>query len=268
MGKFCLSGRQSYSILNRADEVKVEYKDRQVLMDFVEKIPHKSIILKVPGVDRNLDDIEIWKMYKEKFSNFFLAVEDLNFGYALAVAGLEWYWDYPITSFYELQKVLEFKPNQVILGTPLFFDLNNVIRIIGENIKIRLILNEVVPNYLVSNNFSSNNIKGIWVRPEDIDLYATIIDVFEFKAENLRIEETLFQIYSEKKSWPDDLGLLIKDLGVSVPNKGIPDELAPCRMNCGQSCLRGGRCKLCEHAFEFARAIEKEYEKRNNISEN
>ena len=207
-------------------------------------------------------------MYKEKFSNFSLAVEDLNFGYRLAEAGLSWYWDYPITSFYELQKVLEFKPSQVILGTSLFFDLNNVRKIIGEEIKIRLILNEVSPEYLISNNFSSNNIKGIWVRPEDIDLYANIIDVFEFKTENLRIEETLFQIYSEKKSWPDDLSLLIKNLGVSVPNKAIPDELAPCRMNCGQSCLRGGRCGLCDHAFKFAQAIEKEYEKRNNISAN
>ena len=40
--RYCVSGRQPYSVLKRADEVKVAFRDRDRIMDFVENINNKS----------------------------------------------------------------------------------------------------------------------------------------------------------------------------------------------------------------------------------
>ena len=39
--RYCVSGRQPYSVMKRADEIKVAYADRDRIMDFVEKILDK-----------------------------------------------------------------------------------------------------------------------------------------------------------------------------------------------------------------------------------
>ena len=46
--KYCIDGRQSYPVLNKTDEIKVSYRDKGILMDFIEKIPDKMIILDIP----------------------------------------------------------------------------------------------------------------------------------------------------------------------------------------------------------------------------
>ena len=45
--KYCVAGRQPYSVLKKADEVKVQYRDIDRILDFIEKIPDKIVILEV-----------------------------------------------------------------------------------------------------------------------------------------------------------------------------------------------------------------------------
>lgn len=61
--KFCLSSRQSEAYLQKADEIRVDFRDRNTIPDLADKYPDKTIIL-VQHTDEDLngDDLEIWKI--------------------------------------------------------------------------------------------------------------------------------------------------------------------------------------------------------------
>ena len=122
--KYCISGRQPYSVLKQADEIKVKYNDKDRIIDFVEKIPNKTIILDMPEFDV---DYDTWRMYDEKFEGgFVLGLHHLTRADEMNIEGIKWYWPYPITSFYELNAIMELSPSYVMVGMPLSFDLDKV----------------------------------------------------------------------------------------------------------------------------------------------
>ena len=43
--KYCLNSRQNKEYLDKADEIKVEYRDRDFIFELCEKYPGKTIIL-------------------------------------------------------------------------------------------------------------------------------------------------------------------------------------------------------------------------------
>ena len=54
--KYCLSSNQTKEYLDKADEIMVKYKDREIIFDLIEKYPNKCIIIDCYEVD----DID-WK---------------------------------------------------------------------------------------------------------------------------------------------------------------------------------------------------------------
>ena len=258
--KYCISGRQPYSVLKKADEVRVRYNDKDRIMDFVEKIPDKTIILDMPEFDVNY---ATWHMYDEKFEGgFYLALYQLPRAKELNNEGIKWYWPYPITSYYELNEILALGPSYVALGPPLSFELTNVRKILGPDLKIRMVCNCARPVHLIA-NADAPGIKGQFVRPEDVDTYGEIVDVFEFDGvtDELKKEATLLDIY-QKKEWPGNLNFLITHLNLDIDNRGILDEFADRRMNCRQRCMAGSSCHFCDTVYTFAEALRKEHLRR------
>ena len=98
--KYCLSGRHPLSLLKKVEEIKMEYRDREKILDYVEQIPEKTIILHIPKDTTDLN-WNLYKMYSEKI-NFILEIEDLALVEECKENGIKFYWHYPITSFYEL----------------------------------------------------------------------------------------------------------------------------------------------------------------------
>ena len=271
--RYCVSGRQPYSVMKRADEIKVAYADRDRIMDFVEKIPDKVIILEV-GNEGN--DWSIWQMYSEKFQEFHIALHDLSRWQEFADHNIKWYWPYPITSFYELAQIVALKPSYVVLGAPLSFDLEKVYQQLyidntANMIPTRMSPNNARPNYLPKVNKEQINECGQWVRPEDVPLYASRVQCFEFDNVDLKQEEVLLHVYKENQNWPGNLNLLIQNLNFNVDNRAIPDDLAIARVDCGQRCFSTSGCHLCMSALKFAEQIRKEKlrrDKEDNIDNN
>lgn len=247
--KFCVSGRQPYSVLKRADEIKVMYQDKDIILDFINSIPDKEIILDVPDVEA---DFKLWHVYDEKFKAFYIALHNLTRAKELNKENIKWYWPYPITSFYELREVVYLNPSYIMIGAPLSFDLKAVVEITKE-IPIRMIANMAKPAYLITDN-DSYNITGQWIRPEDVDAYSEYISTIEFDgiSNNLQREETLLHIYKEVGSWPGNLNLILEEFNYNVDNRAIPEELVAVRMNCGQRCMRDGACRRCYNSIIFA----------------
>ena len=59
--KYCLNSRQNKEYLDKADEIKVEYRDRDFIFELCEKYPEKTIIL-IHGI-YDTDPLE-WKTLK------------------------------------------------------------------------------------------------------------------------------------------------------------------------------------------------------------
>ena len=56
--KFCLRSRQSKQYLEKADEIRVDFRDRNSIPNLVEEYPNKTIILvQYLGDELNNDDL-------------------------------------------------------------------------------------------------------------------------------------------------------------------------------------------------------------------
>lgn len=255
--KYCVSGRHQYPTLEKADEVKVRYEDRGRIIDFVDRIPDKAIILNMPTFER---DYDTWKMYDEKFEGgFFIGLYELPYAEELNENGIKWYWPFPITSYYELREVLALGPSKVLIGAPLTFALPTVKKIVGD-IPLRMSCNCARPGHLIGVS-NAVGIHGQWVRPEDADTYGKYVDTFEFEnvLQDLKKESTLLHIYKDNKEWPGNLNLLIDRLNMNIDNRAFPDEFGAFRIDCEQRCKKNGVCHFCDTAFMFAEKIRQEH---------
>ena len=201
--KYCLSARQPKSVLEKADEIKIELRDFKAIPDYIDNFSTKTLILEM---ENELPEKFSWQtieMYSKKHENFYCAVSNKNQITECKVRNIKFYYKYSVTSFYELDALKNLGASYVLIGVPLIFDLNNVAR---YEIPIRAIPNLAYEPYLEH----ENGICGGWIRPEDTKAYEKYIDVFEFYAPKmLEKEETLYHVYAENGYWPSNLNLLI-----------------------------------------------------------
>ena len=225
--RFCVSCRQDNLILKEVEEIKVEYKDINFIHNYIEQEEKPHIIIL-----RLLNNTEInWsllKMFNDKLSgNFILALDDLKDASTAKEYNLKFYWNYPITTYYELNHVINMGACQVILGLPLCF---NIPYIKSKNIKIRLI-----PNYTFRDYLMDDGVKGGWIRPEDLVLYEDIAESCEFKAKSIQREKAIYNIY-KLGSWPDDLQFIIDGLEAEFYNQHLEQGFTKARMECKLIC--------------------------------
>ena len=247
--KFSISNRQPKELREKADEIKMDYRDIDTLVDLMdENITKKLVIVVSPDDKVDYDKLAIYA----KGLNITIAVPDLLVGQEYKTRGIPFYWIYPITSYYELNSVLEAGASEVLLNAPLYFDLPQVKKIVSKyNAEVRLIANKCCYNYLMR----ADGVCGTYVRPEDVGAYEPYVDTLEFAAEKPSEEAVLFEVYAIKKAWPGNLNLLLSNLNCQVDNRSIPEEFAAARIQCRQDCMRRNNCDFCNTVMRFGKAL-------------
>ena len=66
--RFCVNGRQPYSVIKKAEEIKFDYEDRERIFDLIENYSDKVIILNLSHNQEK--EWDTWLMYSEKFAEF------------------------------------------------------------------------------------------------------------------------------------------------------------------------------------------------------
>ena len=206
--KYSVSSRQQPEYLQKCDEIKVMWNDRNIIFDLIEKYPGKTINLCRYLIHSNDDDID-WSEIK-KFKT--LAKDNFVFGLTYIDEiieckghGIDFYYLDPVRSFRELQGLKLFGAKWAFIDAPLFFQMDKV-REVGVPIR-------VTANISVREAFPyEDGVPGPWIRPEDVEAYEPYVDTIEFSRVNLEQERALFRIYAEQKKWPGDLGLIIQDI--------------------------------------------------------
>ncbi len=243
--KYSVSIRHPRTILRKADEIKVEYNDIEGIYNFLDEpeLVQKRYIIEIKPEDE--PDFDKLADLAATLSCMQLALHDLKLIRKCRDYELDWYWAYPIQSYYDLAGIRNLSPCFFLLDAPLYFDLLKVKQIVGDT-PIRLIANLAHDINIPRGDGAC----GTYIRPEDVDLYEPYVDTLEFKTfgpweERLRKERTLLDIYLEK-SWAGNLNLLITNFNINVDNRAFPEDFGKARLQCKQSCVSStSGCKLC-----------------------
>lgn len=172
--KCCLNSHQSFEYLNKADEIKILYKDRHKIIDFVEKYPDKTIILNMQGYDGIIEwnDVKRYKLMCR--NNFIIALNTLTDSSFCRKENIKFYWNFPINNFYDLQALKKLGAEYALIDSPLFHD---IIKAADIGIKLRVVPNIAYYAYIPK----EDGVCGSWIRPEDLHLYESFIEVIEFE---------------------------------------------------------------------------------------
>jgi hypothetical protein len=245
--KYCVNDRHPKSVLQQVDEIRLPYKDIDIMFDFVEQYPNKSFIIEIDDseeVNWNLINGFTGKV------NIIISLHNLDHVWECKNYGLKWFWYYPITSYYELKGIIDLGPSYLFLGAPLFFNLPEIKK---YGIPIRAVPNICYDKYIIRRN----GVCGTWIRPEDVETYEEYIDTLEFKETDLKREKELLRIYKDQKNWPGNLNLLLTNFNYDVDNRAIPSTLITSRLSCKQRCQEGRSCNMCLNGMKVANAAER-----------
>ena len=241
--EYSLNSRVSPRFLIKADEIKVDFRDRATIPDLIQKYLNKRILL-LPGTEP-FDWEEIRRYNMMCHQNFVLCVNSLNDARTAKELEIKFMLSMEATSYWELEGLEELGAEYAYVGIPLFFDLPHSL---DFEIKLRAVptvsYNHILPR--------ENGIFGQWIRPEDVDEYEPFIQVLEFEPCLVKREETLFKVYAEDKKWNTRLDILVEDLGSDAINRLIDPTLVEKRIACRQRCKNGGSCRLCETVLKLA----------------
>lgn len=233
--------------LDKADELYVPWKRRDLIEEIHAQYPNKTILLDAPWDDEEVDREEL-EMYAAlcrgglKYRIRYDRTE--NIPYLRKVSY------YPITSLYDLNIAISNGVKEFYIGTELLHDLNSLLHYKQEyGITFRLVVNSV--SYC--RNLTKDNsliLKDSYVLPQELDLIEEAIDYIEFKADNPKEEAAYYRIYCEEKYFGGNASMLIKEMPVDFAVRLI--EPKPYRFNCKMFCLKGGGCNLCVNTIVLA----------------
>lgn len=251
---YCLNSRQPAKYLQKVDEIKIEYRDRDSIPDLCEKYPDKTFILmhdKIAG-DSELDWDKIKKWNILAHNRLVLSTTSIAECKQAKENKIYFFMPYPVSSWSEATALKDLGVLYLVVGAPLFFDM--------EGMKMLNIPLRIIPNVTSLDGLPrENGVNGIWVRPENIDDYEPYITSVEFICESLQKEKALYRIYAEQKEWPGELEKIISGLNHPALNRLINPEVTAARLNCRQTCASPrGTCGLCYRALELAQIIKQE----------
>ena len=244
--KYCLSSRCTPKYLSQIDEIKVEWRDRDSILDLINTYQSATIVL-ICEEEINQEIEEINMLNRAAAGRLICCLRSLNAAPILKSHNIRFYWGFPCETHYELHALKEMGVCYVRLGAGLFFDMSYVKKI---GIPVRATPNVANLAYMP---FVSG-IPGTWIRPEDIDIYDKegYVDTIEFEDCNTTKEEALFRIYGLEQGWDGPLNELFTNFESDARGCLIHPDVAEARLNCRQKCQREGNCQICYRAMKLA----------------
>ena len=248
---FCLNYYPSQKYIEDADELMIPYnRGDRTLQDFIKKYQQKTIIIKLILVDLTDIDIQLLRGLCNKYHNVKVIIHGKDKVTLMQQNQIPFFIAHSVSTVDELYDFISYHPTDIYIGNELGFLLDKVSNLLHKNnIKVR-----VIPNMCQANGFNLSAIKTFFIRPEDIPIYSTFVDVFEIVADKNR-QQTLFKVYKQEK-WFGKLSDLIVGFSDDLDNKYIINSFGPIRSKCGKRCLlTPGSCNICDRLVETAATL-------------
>lgn len=247
--KFSVNYQSKYKI--EADEIRCPINQLGTIFSFVKEHPEKRyniILSKDIAYDKMIEQINFIKEIAEDYT---IEGGNISIISGLIDSGYNAYLRFPVCDWESFNNIKGIGVSDIYIDGPLGFQIDAIAK--GkDNIKIRF-SPTVSPNANLS--IKASNANAFFIRPEDIALYESALDIVDFKTEEQEKEDTLYQIY-KRGTFNFNLEQLIEHLHMTVPNLFIRPEFAKERLNCGQRCnVPGKSCHLCETQFTITNSL-------------
>lgn len=252
--KFCLNCNVGRSYLQQAEEIKIPYNiATRDIYSYVSN--YKSdLIIELPfNQELKEKDFNMFSVVNQKLladgRRLVFCLNDLRLVDSCRKYKIDFYYGFETRSFSDAKALKALGVCYIVPGSPIFFEMDKLQRL---GVPLR-----AVPNIANRSNIPRNDaVFGTWIRPEEIAAYEEKgLAAVEFEDCAAEKEEALFRIY-RKGEFPGDLKLLINDLNMDGINKYIASAPLCQRMNCGQKCMCGSSCRVCERLISLASSEE------------
>lgn len=246
---FCLNYYPSQKYIQGADEIKIKYRPAdRTLQDFLEKYQNKSIVIDVTDSFDEID-AKLFKGLYEKYTNFRLIVDFNNKDCLELIQNcqLPFFFSNFVTTIDQLNGYIKYAPTDMYICEELGFSLDKVSKILHENnIKVR-----VFPNICQSSFSETPSIKTFFIRPEDISIYSTFVDIFELISDESR-QQIIYKIYKQQK-WFGSIKEVIPSFKDNLDSRFLLNTFGMIRSKCGKRCMyNSNSCSICDRFIEFA----------------
>lgn len=251
---FCLNYYPSQKYLEDAEELKITYKPvDKTLVDFLQKYKQKSIIINVQECFEQTDAKLFQELYK-KYNNIKLIINFSNKEHLKRVQNynIPFFFSNSVKTIDQMTGLIQYHPSDMYICEELGFFLDKVSKTLHDNnIKVR-----VYPNICQSSFSETPSIKTFFIRPEDIIIYSTFVDVFELISDEKR-QQVIYKIYKQG-SWFGKIHEIIPSFKGDLDSKYLSNSFGIIRSKCGKRCLyKPDSCNICDRFLELADTFEK-----------
>ena len=242
--KYSLSSRQKPELLHKIDEIKVAYRDKNIIPDLIEKYSQADINLVLPYGEEDIPwkEINTWNILSK--GKFILCLMDMRLAAKAKELKCRFYYGVPTATHYDVNTLVSIGVEQILVTAPVFFDmpfLKNTEK------KIRVIPNEAYLGDIPGRDGTY----GSWINPNHIHLYEEYVYICEFNTYDMIKEKGYYSVYANLKSWGGPLKELITGMDDAEPGAAnlLPEEVTVARIKCNQKCQKNGRCHICPNAL-------------------
>jgi len=247
--KYCLDFiKQNKDVLNDVDEIYCS--EISTLETLCQHHSNKRIIIKILFKKELLEAIQICKETNNNYAISLLA-DDKELISLLKEAKIPFFLNKLANTWDIFTELIELGVSDIYITEELGFELDKIATIAHKKgIQIR-----AFPNICQSGSVSMPSLKSFFIRPEDVSIYESYIDVLEFFG-NEEKQSILYKIYKDKK-WFGKLKEIIPNFDSELDSRFIIPHFAKQRIKCGKKCLKGGKCKICERIEQLSKTLEK-----------
>ena len=205
----------------------------------------------------DLDDIkgDLFVALCDKYKNIKFLFDLNNFNkdslWKMNNSSLRYFFVNPITTIDQMWGVLKYKPTDMYICEELGFSLDKVGKILHEeNIKIR-----VFPNICQSSFHDTPSLQTFFIRPEDVGIYSTFVDVFELVSDAER-QSLIYKIYKQG-NWFGKIKEIIPSFKDDLDGRFLLDSFGMTRSICGKRCMyKPDSCNICTRSADLAKTLE------------
>lgn len=230
-----------------AQEIRCPYNQLGLIFNFIKEYPDKRYVI---GLTDKLTEEEMKKaieqieFVKGTAQDYTIQCGDVSQLKNLREGRYNAFLRFPVTDWETFCELRDLEVSDIYIDGPLGFQVKALAEGKGS-IKIR-VSPTISPNCTISAN---RDLSSFFIRPEDLNLYLSAIDVIDFKVNDQDKEDALYSIYT-RGSFNYDINQLIKNLPAGINNLMFKEDFAKARLNCGQKCkIPNHHCRLCSNYF-------------------
>ena len=240
----------------KADEIHIEFiRSGADFAHIIESRPiGQRICFDITNCEKFKEDKNNFTLIEalcQKYNNlvFTIPKEDIYFIENFKKRNIPFYINIYINDWDTFNHYLSIGVTDIILVENMCFEIARASALAHANGNINI---RVIPNVAQSSCYQTPDCKKFFIRPEDIDIYESYVDICEFAGDN---QDGYYKIYAEDKKWYGYLNEIIIGYNGKEDNRSIHYDFAKARLNCGKRCFKGGWCRNCILNMEFSNVL-------------